>query len=899
MAHSDPHGLILGTKLYRPPVTEDYTPRISLEAKLDAGFALPLTLVCAPAGYGKSTSISRWLETNGRPHAWLSLDDSDSDLRRFLGYVVAAVQSISAKSCKHTESALQANSLPDKSVILVHLCNDLEALDERIILVLDDFHRISDPEIHHILDGLLAHPLLNLHLVIISRRDPILSLATLRARHLLNEFRLRDLKFSFQETGAFVSAATKQSVTSTVVEKLQTNTEGWPAGLRLATLALRNLEDVDSFLTRFGADTLPLQEYLIGEVLSSLPPAMCEKLVHTAILERFNASLCEAIWENDFSAETGANEGKKFISSLRSDEVFCIALDEEQEWYRLHHLFQGLLGRQLVDSIGSKKVAKLHQRAAHWFCEHNYFEEAIHHAINGENPGLAVEVIVQGRQQLMNTDQWHRLAAWLKVIPPKIVLQQPQLLLAQCWLDLYHTYRLDLMALNIQRVEELLQYSVADTPKLVEMRAELNCLQAVNAYSICNSSDSAALSRQSLRDSPIEQECVRSSACWIQIMNDQMRGELNEAEAMMWSTLSSGELKTAPARARLWIGACYSAWCEADLEKFRESVTHLHKISNENHLDTALSYTHYFLGLLHYEANELTEAIAQFEVAADNPNQFSPARVVDCTIQLILCYQALGKQKQALKYLDQLCAYVLEPNASWFQGFTQALRAEFDLRQGRVSKANQWANNFTLPPEHSMQRAFYPEFAAARILLAQNTSESLGSAGQLLEYLNNFSKKIHHRRFLIEVLNLKATLAFLESDESAAVTLLSEAFELGKTGRLIRPFVELEAKLLPLLNRLDLDAEGMEYLGTILAALPGTGSEALSDKANTVEVLSQRELEILELLAQDHSNKAIAEKLFISMGTVKRHAHNIFSKLGVNGRRAAVSKGKGLGILKK
>jgi len=899
MADTDPHSAILRTKLYRPPVTADFTPRKALNAILEAGIELPLTLVCAPAGYGKSTSISRWLETNSRPGAWLSLDDSDSDLRNFLCYVVAAVQTLDADSCQQTMEDLNAPCLPETSVIIVHLSNDLEALKERIVLVLDDFQRISDPSVHNILDSLLEHPPHNLHLVILSRRDPILSLANLRARHQLNEIRLRDLKFSSAETGTFIRTATNRSIAAEIIEALQNKTEGWPAGLRLAMLALHNKENVDLFLSRFGADTRPMQEYLIGEVLSSLSPDMREKLVYTAILERFNASLCESVWDNDLSVEPDAHRGRRFIDSLQSDEIFCIALDEGNEWYRFHHLFQGLLGHKLLDSVGKERVAELHLRASRWFFKHNYFEEAIRHALTGEDPGLAIEIIGQARHQLMDSDQWHRLDTWLKPFSIQTIEQQAQLLLSQCWLDFCLTYRLGQMTQHVERVAIVLQHSTPDTPKLDELKAELNCLQAILAYSVCDAARSVTLSRQCLRDSPLEQQCVRSCACWVQIMTDQMRGELNQAESLMWDTLGSGELRTASGRARLWIGTAYSAWCEGDTGKLRETAEQLGKIGAEHQLSATISYAHYFRGLTHYDSNELDEAITQFEFVADNPQQFASARVVDCTILLSLCHQTLGNEQRARDYLEQVSAYIFEHSAALFLGLTQALRAEIDYRQGRIAHAIQWASTYALPPTHSMQRCYQSEFVAAKILLAQNTPESRAAAGKILDYLHDLLTKIHHRRYLFEVLALQSSRAYREADEATAISLLGQAFELGKPGRLVRPFVDLGPEMIPLLNRLDLDREGLEYLGIILSTLPGADDETPSPNSSMPEVLSQRELEILELLARDHSNKAIAEKLFISMGTVKRHAHNIFSKLGVKGRRSAVAKAIGLGILKK
>ncbi|MEH6593249.1 MAG: LuxR C-terminal-related transcriptional regulator [Halioglobus sp.] len=899
MADKDPRSQILSTKLYRPPVTADYTPRNALETRLEAGIELPLTLVCAPAGYGKSTTVSRWLETCSLNSAWLSLDTSDSDLRNFLTYVISAVQTIDADSCRQTQYTLAADRLPEVAAITICLSNDFEALKERLVLVLDDFHRISDPSVHSILDSLLAHPLHNLHLVIVSRRDPLLSLATLRARHLLNEIRMLDLKFSDEETGTFVRASTNQPITTRLITELQNKTEGWPVGLRLATLALQGQQNVDEFLSRFGADTRPLQEYLIHEVLYSLSPEVRDRLVYTAILDRFNASLCEFVWDSELSALPVPQEGRKFIDNLVNTGIFCIALDEGSEWYRFHHLFQSLLGQQLLESVGAEKVSKLHQRASHWFFEHHYFEDAIHHALAAGDHELAIEVIGQARHDLLNTDQWYRLQAWLKSFSPQIIQQQPHLLLSQCWLDLFLTYRLDLLPLNVERVATLLKDSDPNAPKLEQLKAELMCLQAVVAYTTSEGNRCVTLAQLSLRGSPIIQECVRSTAYWIQIMAQQMQGKVNHAEKLAWHTLGSGELRTPAGRARVWTGMAFNAWCEADTQKFHEAATQLNKLSAEHEMLSATASSRYFLGLIHYESNKLSDANREFEVIASHPDRYSAARVVDCMILLCLSHQALGNNQLARDYLKQVSTYVLEHSAGLFLGLIQALRAEIDLRQGNIASANQWANTYTLPPHHNMHRYYQAEFVAAKIHLAADTPESRSAAGKVLDYLHDLVGKVHHKRFLIDVLVLKSWRAYLESDEALAVALLGEAFELGKPGRLIRPFVDLVPEMISLLNRLDLDAEGLEYLGAILAALPRTDGGALADKPSLPEVLSQRELEILELLAKGQSNKAIAEKLFISMGTVKRHAHNIFNKLGVKDRRSAVSKAIGLGILTK
>jgi LuxR family maltose regulon positive regulatory protein len=353
MATLQIHTPILATKLYRPPVTDHFVARTDLESRLKTGLGLPLTVVSAPAGYGKSTLISHWLDICDCKSAWLSLDESDSDLRVFLRYVLAAIRSAAPDSCSETLALLGGDSLPPVQNVAIYLSNDLHAFKERLVLVLDDYHRITEPSIHLLLDCLLQHPPRSLHLVIVSRHDPPLSLASLRARNFLNEIRMRDLEFSSEETGAFFRQAVGKEIDPEIIQQLQKNVEGWPVGVHLAALALQTHGDAEGMLRRFGADSRPLQQYLIAEVLSDLPDVVRECLLLTSILRRFNAPLCEAVWGNDVAVKDGF--GREFIQNLEKSGLFCVRLDGQRNWYRYHHLFSDLLKLQLEESRGTSR----------------------------------------------------------------------------------------------------------------------------------------------------------------------------------------------------------------------------------------------------------------------------------------------------------------------------------------------------------------------------------------------------------------------------------------------------------------------------------------------------------------------------------------------------------------
>jgi len=315
------------TKLYRPPVTADYICRDALDARLEADSSMPLTVVAAPAGYGKSTLISHWLGNSNSPSAWLSLDNSDSDTRVFLAYFVAALRTVSDKACEHTLNNINAENLPPLPVLSAQLSNDLHDLNDRLILALDDYHRIKNNDINFILDNLLEHPSQNLHLVILSRRDPALALSPLRAHHQLHEIRVRDLQFSSEDTLAFLAQTIRYPLQVANIERLQSRTEGWPVGIRLAALALAHQDNIEDYLNRFGADACPLQEYLVAEVLSGQPIAVQDCLLSISILDRFNAPLCETVCDAKLAGKDALTSGQDFIDILENSGMFCVALD--------------------------------------------------------------------------------------------------------------------------------------------------------------------------------------------------------------------------------------------------------------------------------------------------------------------------------------------------------------------------------------------------------------------------------------------------------------------------------------------------------------------------------------------------------------------------------------------
>lgn len=889
---------ILRTKLYRPPVTGDFVRRKALEDRLEQGCARPLTVVSAPAGYGKSSLVSHWLQKRAGTDSWLSLDESDSDLQIFLGYFVAALQTLSPDAGRTTLGIIQSDSLPPLPVLAAHLGNDLEELPEGMVLVLDDYQNISEPDIHLLLDCLLRHPSSKLHLVIISRRDPVLSLASLRARHLLTELRMQDLEFSSTETMSFFNRASQLSLEVDVLERVQSKTEGWPAGIRLASLALQQQGDTGQFLKNFGAHSPPLREYLVAEVLSGLSSSTRGQLLTTSILDRFAAPLCEAVWASGNACRPGT--GAEFIATLEQRGLFHIPLDDQGDWFRFHNLFRDLLRARLEDSRDRAEIRQLHLRASRWFEANGLWEDAIRHALAGEDEQSAVAIVGRGRHQLMDSDQWYRLDRWLKLFAPQATRAHAQLLALHCWLDLAYWYRLEKLPGDLDQLDGLLDSPGIAQQDARDLQMETAVVRSALSYLTLQPEAAASQTAAALRESPAGREFMLSTAIKYKAGALQLLGQSATAEQLLLDHLEAETFSSPGCQACILQTLCYIYWCDAQTIKLSQTADRLQVISLAHAMPWSLSYARYFLGVAAYERNEMERAVALLEEIVEGPYRYPVQNVVHCAFVLSLAWQADGSAERAREIAENTARLTLELGNKEFFALTNAFQAELDLRQGRVNQALQWANKLEPPKLHALFRLFTSELAAVRVLLGSGENSQREQARQRLADLDELMLRSHHRRLRIDLLGMKALMCANEGDRDAALAALGGAVRIAQAGQLVRPLVDLGTALLPLLNALDLDPEGLHFVGQVIGALhKSEGSEkGASRKQPLEEPLSQRELEILHLLAERLNNREIAERLYISSGTVKRHAHNIYGKLMVSGRREAVNKALALGLLK-
>lgn len=390
----EPDGIsppILQTKLRRPGIGSHVIPRVRLVEMLEKEVLHPLTLVAAPAGYGKSILAAQWLEVSALPGAWVSLDESDNDLGVFLTYLLAAIQHLFPHVELHTKTLSVAAALPSLKARAAHLLNDLEALPKRFILVMDNYERIHNAEIHDLMAELLAHPSSNLHLAMLTRRDPPLPLTALRGRGMLAEITARDLRFTVAETKSFLDRFLHVAVTDEIVRLLEEKTEGWPTALHLAALSIRKDVDRERLVEGLSENTRYVADYLIQEVLSSVSPKFKHHLLQSAILERFCVPLCDALAPEDPEENrTQAEEsGRAFIDWLIRTNLFVVPLEGPGRWFRYHLLFKEFLQKQLKLETNPEKIAELHRRASRWFGENGFTREAVKHALAGGDRSAA------------------------------------------------------------------------------------------------------------------------------------------------------------------------------------------------------------------------------------------------------------------------------------------------------------------------------------------------------------------------------------------------------------------------------------------------------------------------------------------------------------------------------
>jgi LuxR family transcriptional regulator, maltose regulon positive regulatory protein len=879
---------LLATKLYIPRLRPHVVSRPRLSERLNEGLYRNLTLISAPAGFGKTTMVSEWVEGIEQPAAWLSLDEGDNDPARFLTYLVAAVQTIAAKFGEGVLDVLDSPQPQPTEAILTALLNDMTTISDHFVLILDDYHVIDAKPIDQALTFLLEHLPPQMHLVIATREDPQLPLARLRGRGHLTELRAVDLRFTPAEAAAFLNQGMGLTLSVENIAALEVRTEGWIAGLQLAALSLQGQPDATSFITSFTGSHHFVLDYLVEEVLGQQSESLQTFLLRTSILDRLCGPLCDAVLLDH------STSGQATLEYLEHANLFIVPLDNERHWYRYHQLFADLLRQRLHQSTASSPrderggVDELHRRASEWYEDHGLEIEAFHHAIAAYDVARAARLVEGEGMPLHFRGAVALVLNWLESLPKTALDARPALWVRYASLLLVNGQTTGVEE-KLQAAEAALQGTEPDdkTRDLVGQIAADRATLALARYQV---EPMLAQSRRALEYLRPDNLASRATAHWTlgvayNLQGDRARARRAYTEAISLSQASGDIFITILATNGL--GNVQEA--DNQLSLAAETYRHVLRLLGDPPLPLA-SEAHLGLARVLYEWNDLDAALAHGRQSLQLARQYD--RVID---RFVLCEVFLARLKLAQGDVAGAATLLAEANQSARQqNFVYrmpevaAAQVLLLLCQGHLAAAAHLAHLHELP------------LSQARVYLAQEDSPA---ALAVLEQLRQQAeaKGWADERLKVMVLQTVALQAHGEQDQ--AVHLLCEALALAEPGGFIRLFVDEGPPMAHLLSQAAARELMPDYTGKLLVVLEAEGQKredtsSLPPPAQPlIEPLSHRELEVLHLMAQGLSNQEMCERLFLALSTVKGHNRNIFGKLQVQRRTEAVARARELGLL--
>lgn len=883
---------MIATKLRPPRLHERYMTRPRLLAQLDRGLAQGLILISAPAGYGKTSLVADWLRQ--RPAltaAWLSLDENDNDLDLFLRYLTTTIHNAfpQDRPCANTQTLLNAPQPPPLEAVVGTLINDLSRLPRDLLLVLDDYHLITLPAIQQLVAALIRHLPVTLQLLLITRVDPALPLLTRRrAQQQLQEIRAADLRFALAEARTVLTHTTGVEVDEATAVLLEEQIEGWIIGLQMAGLSLRQQTDPAAFARAFqGRHHRLIMDFLLDEVLAHQPRAVLAFLLQTAVLERLCHSLCAAVL-----GEHPAGE-KVALNHIARSGLFLVSLDEEGTWYRYHPLFRELLLRRLAQDWEQVEIAALHQRAGAWLATHGSTEAALRHLLTAGDVVTAVTLIEDRRHNMLDQGEMHRLNRWLGLLPEDVVARRPALLQLKAWMLRWQAKFQTIPAL-LQQAESLLAQetetavSASAHPDILRgerdaLRGEMAFFQ--NAFDRCLAYTQSALDRL-----PRHYLFAHGMAALFQLLSLQSLGQTEAALRQLNAWLEDEQLQHHTYRYLLLLGAGAIYGATGDLKRLEQVGQFMLKLGIAEEKPLTITWARHFLGHVYYHWNQLDDAYAHWSAVPEWRYQANFRVYHEAMMGIALLHHCQGDQARGRQILDTLTQVLLEMNQVQFMPEVEAFRARLALLRGDVGTAMYWMQTGDQPARMPLWFWEANELTRVKVLLAQDTAVTRQEAAHLLTTCQQQAEAAANVWLLIQIWALRALLAQAQGQSEKALAAAEQAVRLAEPGGYLRLFTELGLEMANLLAQLAARGIAPAYIERIQAVFR-------ADQSLEAHALTSRELEILALLQKGLSDKEIAEKLVVSVLTVKKHNRHIYQKLGVNGRRQAAAKAKTLNLL--
>jgi len=916
---------ILATKLYIPRPRPNVVHRSRLVERLNQGHPArrKLTLISAPAGYGKTTLLSEWIPQSERCVTWISLDNGDNDPMRFWAYFIAALQLLDAEIGRNALALMRTPSLPPIEAILTLLLNDIAAFPDEFSLVLDDYHVIDSKPIDTAFTFLLDHLPRQMHLVITTREDPNLPLAQLRARDQLTELRAADLRFTPAEAANFLNQTMGFNLPAEDIAALETRTEGWIAGLQLAALSMRGREDVHGFIRAFAGGNRYIVDYLAEEVLQRQSERVRNFLLQTSMLDWLSGPLCDAV--------TGQKDSNALLEVLERDNLFVSPQDDKRHWFRYHQLFADVLRVHLMEEQPDQ-VPALHRRASEWYAQNGSPADAIRHALAGGDFERAASLIELAAPAMRQSRQDATLLGWMKALPDDLFRTRPVLNVeyvgalmsngqpegledrlrdAERWLDTTADGRTGLNAAPVEMI-------VMDDKEFRRLPGSIAMYRAAQALALGNVPDTVTYARQVLDFAAEDDHILRGAAAALLGLASWTIGDLEDAYRSYADGMA--HLQKAGNIADTIGGGIVLADIRIAQGRLREAMRIYERglqLAREQGTPTLRGTADMYVGIseLECERNEL-HAATQHLLRSKEQGEHTgfPQNPYRWRVAMARIRQAEGDLEGALDLLregERLYMSDFSPNvrpiAAW--------KTRVWIAQGRLDEALSWAREQGLCAEDDL--SYLREFehiTLVRVLLAtykndrtdRSIREALGLLGRLLKAAQDGGRL----GSALEILVLQALAHQMQGDSPAALVPLQQALTLAEPEGYVRMFLDEGSPMMQLVREAAVHKIMPVYTGKLLAGfepehpmsagvspLPDGRGQAITASQPLIEPLSERELEVLRLLATELNGPEIARQMMVSLSTLRTHTQNIYTKLGVKNRRAAVRHAEELDLL--
>jgi LuxR family maltose regulon positive regulatory protein len=878
---------LLATKLFIPPLRKALVLRPRLLEKLDESHDQRLILVTAPAGFGKTTLVACWLAQRQKKAAWISLDKNDNSPLIFLSYVVEAVEQIETGLCASLSPLLQSPDPPAVSVILSYLLNDLTRLQGNCVLVFDDYHVIHSDEVHQVLDYMIENAPVDLQINITSRQTPSISIPKLRARHELTEVSAIDLRFNHDETNQFFQDVMHLHLSVNEIADLEKQTEGWVTGLQLAAIGLKDRQDRARFIRDFSGDDRFIADYLVDEVLSYQETAVQQFLMQTAILRRFNASLCNTLLNIENAHE--------ILWQLEQDNLFLVALDNKRDWFRYHHLFGEML-RSRLEQREPDLLPTLYLRTIEWHVENGQIEEAIEYAIECQNYERAAELLKSIIDQQQSGLQQKRLLNWLQQFPLELLRRHnelwPKLILSQFYFSDFDQ--------SLDLLYRLWHDAPTDDSQITLVKGIENTLRsAIALHTTLDGAKVRAFNQQALVMLPDLAYLMRSIAMGHYGSASLLLGDLESAHSYLANAIQL--LERTDNWAVLHVFQNYQAEATAvqgNLHKAAELFRKIHHYAHNRDLHDGATYsgTLIGLGLLHYEWNELEEAERLIDEGRRfaEPNKSLERLLQSCyaTMKLQLAQGQSPKITAKLDHIERVAAEYDYPLLVMDR--LESLRSLQALHKGELQTAARWAHLFTQRYPEEISCARQREWLTVAQIWLQ--TEKTGDAVPLLQRLQQLALEETRQFDLIKITAVLVNAWYQLGKKEQALSELRKLLIAAEPEGYLRTFVDQGKGMRILLEGL-LRGDGrshpqLPYIQQILNAFAPH-----KDPSQILQILTPRELEVVALLSEGLTYAQIQNRLTITENTLKTHIKRIYSKLHVHNRVQAVLTAQEKGLI--